>query len=86
MLTDADAVYLDWGTPGKRAIRRAGAETISTLRFPAGSMGPKVEAAWRFARASGKRAAIGALRDLAAIIDGRAGTTITPGTMGLDFA
>ena len=34
------------------------------MTFAAGSMGPKVEAACRFARATGKRAAIGELADL----------------------
>jgi carbamate kinase len=44
--------------------------------FPAGSMGPKVEAACHFAEATGKRAAIGALKDLSSILRGEAGTTI----------
>jgi carbamate kinase len=39
-------------------------------------MGPKVEAACRFVAATGKRAAIGALRDLGRIIAGDAGTTV----------
>src|SRR4051812_11486077 len=68
VLTDVDAVYVDWGKPEQRAIRRAGPDAISALRFPAGSMGPKVEAACRFAKATGKRAAIGALADLGCII------------------
>jgi carbamate kinase len=41
-------------------------------------MGPKVAAACRFASMTGKRAAIGALADLEAIIAGTAGTTIHP--------
>jgi carbamate kinase len=44
--------------------------------FPAGSMGPKVEAACHFAEATGKRAAIGALKDLSSILRGEAGTTV----------
>ena len=64
MLTDADAVYVDWGKPTQRAIRRASPDALSAMSFAAGSMGPKVEAACRFARATGKRAAIGALADL----------------------
>jgi carbamate kinase len=40
-------------------------------------MGPKVDAACRFARATGKKAAIGALADLSAIIAGEAGTTVS---------
>jgi hypothetical protein len=43
------------------------------MQFAAGSMGPKVEAACRFASATGKRAAIGALADLGKIITGEAG-------------
>jgi carbamate kinase len=76
ILTDADAVYLDWGTPSQRAIRRASPDTLEAFSFPAGSMGPKVEAACRFVRLTGRRAAIGALADLSRIIDGEAGTTI----------
>ena len=77
MLTDVDAVYVDFGTRTQRAIRRASPDSLATLRFPAGSMGPKVDAACRFARATGKRAAIGGLADLTKILDGRAGTTIS---------
>ena len=47
------------------------------FQFPAGSMGPKVDAACQFAEATGKRAAIGALKDLARIVAGDAGTTVT---------
>jgi carbamate kinase len=86
ILTDVDAVYLDWGKPGQRAIRSAGPDAISALLFPAGSMGPKVEAACRFARATGKRAAIGALADLAGIIAGSAGTTVTAKESGILYA
>jgi len=76
ILTDADAVYLDWGTPSQRAIRRASPDALEAFSFPAGSMGPKVEAACRFVRLTGRRAAIGALADLGRIIDGEAGTTV----------
>jgi len=77
MLTDADAVYLDWGTERQRAIRRASPASLMKMAFAAGSMGPKVEAACRFAAATGKRAAIGALADLTRILAGAAGTTIS---------
>lgn len=76
MLTDADAVYLDWGKPTQRAVRRASAESLSKISFAAGSMGPKVEAACHFATVTGKAAAIGALADLEAIVAGEAGTTV----------
>ncbi len=77
MLTDADAVYLDWGTPTQRAIRRATPAALCGIGFAAGSMGPKVNAACAFAQATGKKAAIGALEDLSRIIAGDAGTTIS---------
>jgi carbamate kinase len=48
------------------------------MKFAAGSMGPKVEAACRFAAAAGKPAAIGALKDLGRIMAGEAGTTVHP--------
>jgi carbamate kinase len=86
MATDADAVFLDWGKPNAKAIRRASPEAIRAYSFPAGSMGPKVDAACRFAEATGKAAAIGALKDLAAIMKGEAGTTIVSSAGGLAFA
>ncbi|NML43372.1 carbamate kinase [Ramlibacter sp. G-1-2-2] len=76
MLTDADAVYADWGKPTQRAIRRATPDALADFSFAAGSMGPKVDAACRFVRATGRKAAIGALDDLQRIIAGEAGTTI----------
>ena len=85
MLTDADAVYEGWGTPSQRAIRRASPDAISALPFPAGSMGPKVEAACRFALATGKRAAIGELSQLERIMSGEAGTTIDVNATGITY-
>jgi len=78
LLTGADAVYLDWGKPTQRPIRRMSAEALAGMPFAAGSMGPKVEAACRFAAATGRRAAIGALPDLSRIIAGEAGTIVDP--------
>jgi carbamate kinase len=86
MLTDADAVYVDWGKPSQRAIRRATPEALSGMSFAAGSMGPKVDAACRFVRATGKRAAIGELAELSRIIAGESGTTITTEASGVEYA
>jgi carbamate kinase len=86
MLTDADAVYVDWGKPSQRAIRRATPDALSALPFPAGSMGPKVDAACSFVRATGKRAAIGDLSALGRIIAGEAGTTISRDAGGIEYA
>ena len=77
MATDAYAVFLDWAKPTARAIRLATPDGIEAFSFPAGSMGPKVQAAANFARATAKRAAIGALKDLPGIVAGRAGTSVT---------
>jgi carbamate kinase len=77
MATDADAVYLDWGKPAQRAIRRVPPHLLDPARFASGSMGPKVEAAAEFAEKTGKTAAIGALADLERIARGEAGTLVT---------
>jgi carbamate kinase len=86
ILTDTDAVYVDWGKPTQKAIRRASPEVLEAMEFPAGSMGPKVEAVCRFARTTGKRAAIGALADLGRIITGEAGTSVETSAGGLAYA
>jgi carbamate kinase len=85
MLTDAAAVYVDWGRPEQRAIRHAAPSALDDLSFSAGSMGPKVEAACRFARATGKQAAIGSLADFGRIVDGTAGTTISASHDGIVY-
>ena len=85
MLTDADAVYVDWGKPTQKAIRRASPRALRAMPFAAGSMGPKVEAACKFAAATGNKAAIGALGDLPAIIAGTAGTTIDAAQRGIAY-
>lgn len=76
MATDAQAVFTDWGKPEQKAIHRANPASIGGHSFPAGSMGPKVEAACRFASKTGKSAAIGALADIAAIVQGDRGTIV----------
>lgn len=86
MLTDADAVYVDWGKPTQKAIRRGSPAALGAMPFAAGSMGPKVEAACRFVSATGKRAAIGALADLGKIIAGEAGTTVSSKESGVVYA
>ena len=84
MLTDADAVYLDWGTPTQRPIRRTSPAALVGTSFAAGSMGPKVEAASRFA-CGGGRAAVGALPDAAKLVAGVAGTHIVAGPVPLRY-
>ena len=81
LLTDVDAVYAGWGTPQARPLRRATASEMRAQTFAAGSMGPKVEAACRFAIATGRPAIIGALTDAAALLAGDAGDAGDAGTM-----
>ncbi len=78
ILTDVAAVQQDYGTPAARAIRRVTPAGLRGMPFPAGSMGPKVEAACRFAEATGGMAAIGRLGDAAALLAGDAGTIVAP--------
>src|SRR4029077_1425921 len=59
IVTDVDAVYTDWGTPDKGAIRRASPQALSDSEFAAGSMGPKVRAACMFVEQTGGLAVIG---------------------------
>jgi len=76
MATDVDGVYLDWGTPRQRRLDQVTPEELAGYEFAAGSMGPKVEAAARFAASTGRRAAIGSLADIAGIVAGTAGTSV----------
>ncbi len=76
MATDVDGVYLDWGTPDERRLDRVTSAELRARSFPAGSMGPKVEAAAEFATATGKRAAIGSLAEIEGLVAGTAGTTV----------
>ena len=78
MATDVDGVYVGWATPEQRRLDRATPEELAGYQFAAGSMGPKVEAASRFAAKTGKRAAIGSLADITGIVAGQAGTSVVP--------
>ena len=79
MATDVDGVYADWGTPEQRRLEKATPEELRRSEFAAGSMGPKVEAAARFVERTGKRAAIGGLDEIEAIVEGKAGTHVVSG-------
>ncbi|WP_299138411.1 carbamate kinase [uncultured Vibrio sp.] len=79
ILTDADAVYLDWGKPTQHALRSTTPSELAMFEFDAGSMGPKVEASCEFIEQGGKVVGIGALEDGLQILQGQAGTNITKG-------
>lgn len=79
LLTDVPAVMRGFGTPDAEPILRATPAALRREEFPAGSMGPKIEAVCRFVETTGDLAAIGALSDAALILAGKAGTIVTPG-------
>ncbi|WP_408900467.1 carbamate kinase [Photobacterium piscicola] len=76
ILTDADAVYLDWGKATQKAISSTTPRALSQYSFDAGSMGPKIEASCEFIKQGGKLVGIGALHDGLEILKGLAGTNI----------
>ena len=89
MATDAQAVFVGFGTPQQRAIVAADPDALLAEHepeFAAGSMLPKVIAACDFARATGKPAMIGALSDIDAMLAGDAGTRVAAGVTGVVFA
>jgi carbamate kinase len=77
MLTDVDSVQVGWGTPSAAALRRARPSDLRGMRFAAGSMAPKVEAACRFVERTCGQAGIGRLDQAAAVLAGRAGTMVS---------
>ncbi|CAK4070640.1 carbamate kinase [Vibrio sp. MarTm2] len=79
ILTDADAVYLDWGKPTQHALRGTTPTELAKYEFDAGSMGPKIEASCEFIKQGGKVVGIGSLEDGLRILQGTAGTNITKG-------
>lgn len=76
--TDVDGVYTGWGTPDQTRLGEVSPEELTDLQLPAGSMGPKVQAACGFARTTGNDAVIGSLADIAKIVHGTAGTRVRP--------
>ena len=83
MATDVDGVYRDFGQPTQARIDRATPAELDAMDLPAGSMGPKVAAATEFATATGKRAAIGSLEDIDALVDGSGGTQVMEGSQAM---
>lgn len=81
ILTDVEAVYLDYGKEGQRAIPtmsvQQAADWLAQGEFLDGSMGPKVESAIEFVRRGGKKAVISSMEKAAEALAGKAGTTIT---------
>jgi carbamate kinase len=83
LLTDVEGVYLDWGSPSARLIKRAAAHALNPANFAPGSMRPKIEAAIGFVAETGRPASIGCLEEAARIFAGISGTRIDAETTDL---
>jgi Carbamate kinase len=77
ILTDADAVYENWGTPQARALRQVTPGELAPFAAPDGAMGPKAAAVIQFVKQTGNAAFIGALKDAPQILAGKKGTCIS---------
>ncbi len=82
MLTGVAQVAIDYDKPSQRFVDRltiAEAQRYqSEGQFPAGSMGPKIEAALQFVRSTGQQVLITDVEHLRDALEGRAGTVIVP--------
>ncbi len=81
MLTDVEHVYLHFRTPRQKKLGELSLGEIKQYlhqgQFPAGSMGPKIQAAINFMEKGGKKVIITSLDRGMAAIKGRTGTIIT---------
>ena len=81
--TDVSAVAINYGRGDEQFLKEMTVNQAHRyLRegyFPAGSMGPKVEAAMSFVKRTGKRAVIASIVDIEDAVAGQAGTAIVPG-------
>jgi carbamate kinase len=78
ILTDVANVETKFGTNAAHPIGRTTAAALRAQVFPAGSMGPKVDAACRFVEATGKPAMIGSFDEATDLLLGTRGTIIEP--------
>ena len=78
--SDIAGAGIDWGTPDQQILGKVSltemAQYVEQGQFPAGSMGPKVEAIMDFYYATGNRSIICQLDDIERAIGGKAGTEI----------
>ncbi len=82
ILTDVDQVYLNFGKKDQTGLKTLSLEEarnyLSEGQFPAGSMGPKVEACIRFVEYGGEKAVITCLECADDALEGKGGTQIIP--------
>ena len=80
--TDVEGVYESYGASGQRLLERLSLDDARAMvadgTLPAGSMGPKVQAAIEFLDHGGERAIVCALDDAPRALEGNAGTRIEP--------
>jgi carbamate kinase len=80
ILTSVSKVAIDFGKPSQQTVDRmtvAEAEKhLASGQFPAGSMGPKIEASIQFVHATGKQVIITDVDHLRDALEGREGTVI----------
>ena len=78
--SDIAGAGINWGTPNRQILGKVSlsemAQYFEQGQFPAGSMGPKVEAIMDFHIATGNRGIICQLDDIERAIEGEAGTEI----------
>ena len=78
--SDVEGAAVDWGKPEQRLLRKVAVseikEYVEAGHFPAGSMGPKVDAVIEFVESSGSRGIICGLDDIQKSVEGVAGTEI----------
>ena len=80
ILTDVPGVIADFGTPDATVLPVLTPASVRELSLPAGSMGPKVEAAADFATATRRAAVIGPLEHAEDVVAGILGTRIGGGS------
>ncbi|MER6972867.1 carbamate kinase [Nocardioides sp. NPDC000445] len=76
VLTDVEGVIRDFGGPAEKVLREVSVAELSAMQFPAGSMGPKVDAVCAFTRRTGRRSAIGSLEEINGVLAGTSGTQV----------
>jgi carbamate kinase len=82
ILTGVEQVSRDFGKPSQAALSEIDVPTAKRLlaegQFPAGSMGPKIDAAIRFVEAGGEEVLITRAESLSEALEGKTGTYIRP--------
>ncbi len=76
ILTDGTHVCLNWGEPDEEKLEDVTVAQMKQYQFPAGSMGPKVDACCQFVEKTGQHGYIGDLGCALEIIKGKSGTHI----------